>query len=160
MSLQQKNRDVTRLYIWSPSNEIGASPVIYSMKSLLFSMNPAPFPDDIPQYSKTAFPPPNFENQNFFFPREPNPPNLIVFALFTIITAWFLLNLGMIEALNVLCSLLIFSKLVDASLTHRIVVIERKIIYKELEARLKTQMKMFHKNQDEFMKITMMKMKI
>ena len=66
----------------------------------------------------------------------------------------------MIEALNVLCSLLTFSKLVDASLTHRIVAIERRITYKELEARLRAQMKMFHKDQDGFMKVTAMKMKV
>ena len=39
--------------------------------------------EGLPQYSKTAFPPPNFENQNFFFSRAPSPPNLMFFALFT-----------------------------------------------------------------------------
>ena len=52
----------------------------------------------------------------------------------------------MIEVLNVLCSLLTCMKLTDASLTHRIVVIERGIAYeKEPEGRLRVQMKMFYK---------------
>ena len=52
----------------------------------------------------------------------------------------------MIEAFNVLCSLLTCTKLTDASLTHRIVVIEREITYeKEPEGRLRAQVKMFYK---------------
>ena len=52
----------------------------------------------------------------------------------------------MIEAFNVLCSLLTCTKLINASLTHRIVVIERGITHeKGSEGRLRAQMKMFYK---------------
>ena len=55
----------------------------------------------------------------------------MIFAVSTTTIAYFLLKLGTIKAISDLRSLLTFVKLVDVSLTHRTVAIERGITYKK-----------------------------